>query len=615
MGQEQLRRSQLLTTFSPGALVDFPDSAAIISGTEHWKYDSNNVPFVEEPRLLSKLMRMFPGRRLALRLPPVQIDEHGPKVGVHAFLFPQWFVVQHVTRVKGATRRRLVHKRELTKGKYLDPDSKTKQQVVPMRFVQACHKGHIDDVAWRDFIHAGGACGLQGAKNIPLWIEERGTSGALSDMKAVCQCGKDRMISEVYGGAHAIGRCTGRRPWLGRDDAPEICQDDNGKSTAAKILLRGASNAHFPQVLSVISIPDAGSVLEKAVVAQWDTLGVVTTREVLLAILQIPSIKAALEGFSDSEIWAAIQARRDGVKAQADRPVKDVEFDAFSRAPARPSRNPETPDFLIHQLDPKRWENLKATGLVEQIVLVDKLREVAAMVGFTRLAPASNEINGELNDQVEVAPIHQSPDWFPVREIRGEGIFLQFRTEAVLQWLARPRTKDRVKVMEDAFDIWHAKQGKGAIKDPGLAYYMLHSLSHLLMTSISLECGYPASSLKERIYCLDRGFGILIYTGSNDVDGTLGGLVQSGEDIERHLLHALRSAELCSGDPVCAHHEPSAKDDRPLQGAACHGCLFIPETSCEQRNEFLDRTLVVETVDRRGCEFFTAEHIAILGRQ
>ena len=39
--------------------------------------------------------------------------------------------------------------------------------------------------------------------------------------------------------------------------------------------------------------------------------------------------------------------------------------------------------------------------------------------------------------------------------------------------------------------------------------------------------------------------------------------------------------------------------------SACHGCLYISETSCEQFNRYLDRSLVVSTIERLGCEFFT----------
>ena len=81
--------------------------------------------------------------------------------------------------------------------------------------------------------------------------------------------------------------------------------------------------------------------------------------------------------------------------------------------------------------------------------------------------------------------------------------------------------------------------------------------------------------------------------------------MQSGRRIHEHVRGALTMAELCSNAPVCAQHESTSPHERRfLHGAACHGCLLIAETSCEQHNEFLDRSLVVPTVANRGIEFF-----------
>ena len=134
---------------------------------------------------------------------------------------------------------------------------------------------------------------------------------------------------------------------------------------------------------------------------------------------------------------------------------------------------------------------------------------------------------------------------------------------------------------------------------------MLHSLSHMLMTAVALECGYPASSLRERVYAGDGGYGLLIYTGSSDSEGTLGGLVETGRRLAAHVRRALDEGRLCSNDPVCAEHAPdSLLEGRALHGAACHGCLLTAETSCEQRNDFLDRALVVPTVAVKDAAFF-----------
>ena len=103
----------------------------------------------------------------------------------------------------------------------------------------------------------------------------------------------------------------------------------------------------------------------------------------------------------------------------------------------------------------------------------------------------------------------------------------------------------------------------------------------------------------------EAGCGILIYTGSPDAEGTLGGLVEAGRSIRDHLDAALNAGELCSNDPVCAEHNPDNEHaPRFLLGAACHGCLLIAETSCEQHNDFLDRALVVPTICDPGVAFF-----------
>jgi hypothetical protein len=136
---------------------------------------------------------------------------------------------------------------------------------------------------------------------------------------------------------------------------------------------------------------------------------------------------------------------------------------------------------------------------------------------------------------------------------------------------------------------------------------LLHTLAHLLLQSLALRCGYPASSIRERIYVDEGRFGLMLYTASPDAEGTLGGLVQQARHFQEHLEAALRLGALCSNDPVCAQHIPSdAMEGRWLHGAACHGCALIAETSCEMRNDLLDRALVVPTLAVPDAAFFPA---------
>jgi hypothetical protein len=239
------------------------------------------------------------------------------------------------------------------------------------------------------------------------------------------------------------------------------------------------------------------------------------------------------------------------------------------------------------------------------VVLVHRLREVVALAGFTRCEPQGPDIQGELSVDAKRAALAVDQAWVPAIENRGEGVFLEFDPDMIRAWAERADVIARARVLEKGFDDWKRTR-KSSADFPGIVYYMLHSFSHLLMTAISLECGYPSSSIRERIFCMaDEGrFGMLIYTGSSDAEGTLGGLVLAGRSIVRHVRRALEEGALCSSDPVCAYHRPNEHDHQPLHGAACHGCLLVAETSCEQHNDYLDRALVVPTVEGMGIEFF-----------
>jgi hypothetical protein len=249
---------------------------------------------------------------------------------------------------------------------------------------------------------------------------------------------------------------------------------------------------------------------------------------------------------------------------------------------------------------------------------LDSSSELSDMMGADLAvdvtSPAvSPDIDGELEMGVRRANLAREISWLPAIENRGEGVFLQFRRQAVEAWLARPDVRRRGERLVDGYRAWqseHHGASKKFVESGGiLSYTLFHTFAHLLLTSVSLECGYPASSIRERIYCLPQvGYGVLLFTGGPDAEGTLGGLVQVGRRIHEHVRSALLMGELCSNDPVCSEHDPASLHERRfLQGAACHGCLLISETSCEHFNEFLDRTLVVPTVENLGVEFFKLE--------
>lgn len=595
--KNQIRESQVISTYGPGSMVDFPDGSVIIAGLDQWEYQHDGIPIIEEPRLVEKLRRILQIPNLTLRKPPPANDQpHGFHPKIVGFKFPEWFIVQFaVETLQGFRRRKLVHLNNLNNNKFRDDDGQNKM-VVPVRFVRACERGHIGDIDWKSFVHGTHTdCPRQ------LWIEERGTSGDLSEIWIICECGVERPMSQAARRElRALGRCNGSRPWLGAGTR-ESCGQDN------RLLIKSASNAHFPEIMSVISIPDPRGAIDEEISYLWDDFfSQVHNIEDLQREKRRRTVAERLQGLKDEDVLAAIQRRRNGAD-QIDRPVKEAEFEALSTAAEEIGVDEINGDFYARTLHKSNWESPLIAG-VERIVLVHRLREVAALVGFTRFESRGTDIQGELSLDVQRAPIALQQNWLPATENRGEGIFIQFRNESISAWLNKTDVKSRGTQLLNGYTRWMQEHNIQANHFPGIAYYFLHSVSHLLMMSISLECGYPASSLKERIYVGDNRYGILIYTGSSDAEGTLGGLVLAGKDIKRHFITALEMGTLCSNDPVCALHIPSESDSQHLLGSACHGCLLVSETSCEQHNQFLDRALVVPTIENLGVNFFNIQH-------
>lgn len=598
--QGQVRRSQMLTTYGPGAMVDLPDYAVIIGGLEFWR---GNMEVVHEERLQAKLAAMFDLNHVELRAPPIE-DPADPQAfaGVRVYQFPEWFVANYEKRYgeRNTIRARpLVHMRALERGQFVGPDKK-RHSVVPMRFVQACVNGHVSDIDWYRFVHPkDDKCRQQ------LWLEEHGTSGDFGDIAVRCDCGRRETLNRALQSEEnptPLGFCRGERPWLGRAGG-EVCSNEQGKRQLNKLLTRTATSAYFSQNLSVIHIPEVGAELRDGVGQVWDDfLRYCESIDEVTTYLKNNKVRAALGDASPADVWGEIQ-RRLGKAPKVDGSIKDLELQTLLACPPELSHDVPHVDFFARCL-PQDATAGPVMAHVDQVVLVHRLREVRAQIGFTRFEPAVPDIDGELSLEVHLASLTaEDPRWFPAVEIHGEGVFLSFDMDAIAAWKALEEVQRREQDLRAGYQTWLGDK-KISFDFPGVEYYMLHSLSHLLLTAVALECGYSASAIKERIYKNDHGCGILLYTGTPDSEGTLGGLVEVGRHIERHLGAALRLGRLCSNDPVCAQQSPKSVTENHLNGAACHGCLLVSESSCERQNSYLDRALVVATVDNQGCEFF-----------
>ena len=588
----EIRLSQMVGTYGPGSMVDLLDHAVLVGGIDYWNYPARVRPVVHEPRLREKLVERLRGLdedlRLSLegafRLPPAAEERSSGKWnGVQALEFPAWFVCQNPS-CRGLERRNTLERK---KERYVHGCTAKGEKMVPVRFVAACPNGHLQDFPWISFTHqeAGGSC------HLPKLRLDQGTSGDFSEIRVSCKtCGASQPLSQASLKERAYP-CRGERPWLGQE-AKEACDHK------LRLLVRTASNAYFAQVESALSIPDPAKRLEDAVRAVWDVLKDAELEDLPFFRRKVDKVKIALDGFADPEVVAAIESVRSGQSAPR-LPLRTAEMVIFRGEPeVRPGELPAPEaDYFARAYEPPAG---RPAG-VSRLVLMPKLREVRVQVGFTRLEPVSPDLQGEYDLGVGSQRLGLHAEWLPAGEVRGEGFLIELDEEAIHAWERRPAVMARDEELRAGFETWKQnRESKGAY--PGIRYYLLHSLSHLMIQALSLHCGYPASAIRERIYCDAHDAevpmaGILLLTGSSGTEGTLGGLVEEGRRIDRHLRRALENGLLCANDPVCGAHSPRGDyAERFLEGAACHGCLYVAEPCCERFNLFLDRALVVPTL-------------------
>jgi len=607
----ELRPSQLLWSFGVGAVVDLPNFSVMVLGLDDWEEAAGQA--ILEERLRAAIRRSLGPQMGRLLAPPRAPESEGhfdpfsesSRIGVPVATFPEWFRCP-ICQLLAPLETRLFE----FKPNPFRPDqaryvhalcSRARGKpptAVPARFLVACEKGHMDDFPWTYFVHRG-----QRACSGTLKFYEVGASLETANLWVECnECGKKRSMVEAFGGRDepALPACRGRHPHL--REASGHCTEE------LKAILLGASNSWFPETRSVLSVPTRAGKLAQLVEEKWLYLQNATSREVLRAFLQSPGFSEFAE-FDEGEIWEEVDSWRS---APGEGAGSDEEESVDLKAPewevlSKPDPALNGKDFWLTEVAPPP----KFSNVIESVVLGERLREVNALVGFTRFRSGGESSPTEA--RIRRAPLaSQAPSWVPATEVRGEGVFLRFQLDRLGAWVGTGGATSRDGILREAHTHWRSARRLDPPEAgfPGTTYVMLHSLAHALMREFSLECGYNAASIRERIYAPteaggDRA-GVLIYTAAPDSEGTLGGLVSLGEpeELERLLTLCLGRARLCASDPLCSEHDPTK--DGTLHGAACHACLFVPETACEIGNRYLDRATIVPTFRSWEAAFFEA---------
>jgi uncharacterized protein DUF1998 len=568
-----VRRSQLITTYGVGAIVATGDESVMIAGIDKWPVGK---PDLHEPRLERKL------GVYGFVLPPASGDDRRRDIPV----------VRFPTIHSCPTCHRLDSYR------YLAQPSQFKcnlcgVRLIPSRFVVVCPNGHIDDFPYFAWVHAGTKQSEE--RNHVLTIESSGASAALGGILIRCSCGKSSSMQGAFGknALKGICSCLGRRPWL---EDREECLEAPG---TLRTMQRGASNVHFAIWQSALSIPPWSEGAFKIINRHWAVLKSIP--DVALEATLTAMNLANGTPYSTRDLVAAVLQRKSGensVGSQSE-PLKPREYEALLRGRDETSRDQ---DFVCV---PSAGAQNDLGDWFDKVMLAKRLREVRALQAFKRLFPPSPGDNEKLR-----APLSRTPlDWLPAIEVLGEGVFLQLKAKRLNEWEGRKNVLKRAERINRNYKAKFAALGAAADRPITPRLILIHTLAHALINQWSLECGYPAASLRERLFVSepDAAFqmaGLLIYTATTDAAGSLGGVVAQAEAgrLGTTLREAINRASWCSSDPLCVEGDATGVDSLNL--AACHACVLLPEVSCEEANCLLDRALLVGLPNDSSVAFF-----------
>lgn len=608
-----MRTAQAVLQYGVGAMVDFPDQTLMTAAPEYW---DDKIVHIHDERLAKALRVYYFGM-------PGGKDEF-PQ-GISYVRFPQWYFCPKCRRLRPLVKWVQEYKRKATaRQKEKDPYMKKprclecKKDLVVSRIVSVCPHGHIDDFPWIQWVHRKNIAGEKPiCVNPELTFETGATASAgLEGLIVRCKtCEAKATLSGAFDkNAFAkLGdefKCSGNMPWKHKKV---------GCTNFPRAMQRGASSVYFPKVVSSLVIPPysdkVNTLIEQSVefnnclvrIEDYDQderdekirrkLDEWSSKISMQTAVDVQTVKKILERkllknneeHENEELDLGIKYRAEEYEALTGRiPIKEFSSD----------------DFVLEIMDKARY-NIPG---IKGITLVHKVREVRALTGFTRLNPPGSAALGE-GDTGFVSVKEPDTKWYPAYEVRGEGIFIEFDNQTIKQWVAcNPEVTKRAGKLNDNYSVTLMSKISQRVISP--KFLLLHTIAHLLIRQLSYECGYTAASLRERIYCgtEEDGYimaGILIYTASGDSEGTLGGLVRQGypDTLPKIFRKAIVKSQLCSNDPVCISSEGQGRD--ALNLAACHACVLLPETSCEEFNVFLDRGVVVGTFENQEMGFYS----------
>lgn len=583
----EIRQSQLISSYGIGSMVDFLKDTVIIAGVDDWNENDETL------KLYNENLQSLTGVDYFIK-PKTDTEGSNFKKSkdIPSYIFPEKLYCPNCKSIFDNS------KIEIQKYQHKCPNPKCNcNNLIASRFVVICENGHMEDFPYSWWVHRGEECS-SGKLNPRIEMYNIEDKSNIESLIIKCkECGCNRAIYPALQERALSGeksyKCTCCNPHFKNP----YYDKEKGCNATLKTRLRTSSSVYFPVIQSALSIPPWSREAVKIVIAKYDDIKWQEGRD-LKRYIKERILPTASSNVSLDDLLKAYELVKNQKKNKKIRSLKDIyqdEYEELSKGESN-KNDGEFSSFTVNT--PNKYKKY-----IDKIVVVDRLTEVQALCGFTRLKSWDGS---SLNDSKIVRLSMEKKNWLPAIKMNGEGIFVKFNEKQLDLW--NEKISSRYNQLRKNYEQSEVKNLRFSNK-----YVLLHTFAHLLIRQISNECGYSVASLKDKIYSKfhDEAYGnlemagILIYLATSDSEGSLGGLINIAMDtekIERIFDNMLENALWCSADPLCVNS--TEQGYKSLNYAACHDCLLVPETTCEFRNIFLDRVSVVGTNENREIGLF-----------
>jgi hypothetical protein len=474
-----------------------------------------------------------------------------------------------------------------------------------IRFVRACPAGHLDDVDWNWVVHSRVRRGC--TSNWFFW-QSHGSS--LKDIAVKCPiCGAEVTLGEIY---NRTWPCSGRFPEQERDGIP----NRPGCEYKSRIIQRQASNLRVPEIVTLFTIPPRHTALHRLLENSAIRTGL-SAMSALKKQFNPENFRDLLEGLKNDNLisrtvydeilkhsWEEIERAIEDIRKEVPSSFRGLLLEEFHELiKASKFGATGTGSQILFEVIKEDVVTVKSpSGKSFRVTPISRLNTVTVQRGYRRFV-TSEPAEAELVD-ISFTDENQNR-WLPGVEFLGEGIFIMLDGDEGWHFPMSGDSYERWLAAYDSASNCSGKLGSPALfRDQNYSdelhpvFVWWHTMAHIIIRILSVNSGYSAASIRERIYFeinskgRARG-GILIYTVQPGADGTLGGLIALTPHFGEILSQVPVMAERCSNDPLCAQMRFESGKSR---GAACYACAMVSETSCEHRNLWLDRHILMENV-------------------